>query len=91
LQSFENGNRISSNAKADRLLDHCDIRTIQEGAIPRRIGRTASRTSREALLPSGSSEFALVFQTLNLSTRGKDGINCYESTGMRYVDCCGSL
>jgi len=79
LQSFENGNRISSNARDDRLLGHCDIRTIQEAVIPRRIGRTASRTSREALLPSRSSEFALVFQTLSLSTQGKEGISCYES------------
>jgi len=33
------GNRIASNAKDDRVLDHCDIPTIQEGAIPRRTGR----------------------------------------------------
>jgi len=79
LQSFENGNRISSNAKDDQLLDHCDIRTIQEGAIPRRTGCTASRNSSAAVLPSPPWQFALVFQTLSLSARSTKGINCYES------------
>jgi hypothetical protein len=40
LQWSQNDGRICSNAKDDEVLYHCDIRTIQEQASHRRIGRT---------------------------------------------------